>query len=378
MKKSAELKAEIEKVKNNTFLPEAVRKIKIAKLEAELKKAENSELEADLASHKGGSTTAKQEKTKLKKAGFNKDKKTGKYRKPASKPKEESVYIEFLNKDKNFQQDKKYFTSYETAKEWGKKEFDNFNLDMIKYGENPNSKKLPSKKAAKKSKPSKSSPIQTLIDTLTDINIDLEGEDDNLLSGFRLELEENKGNADRLEDVIGEFRIGPKLQDEKLDKEVDAAIKKYYKNVPEPPIKKDKKSPAKTTKGKKQKVTYQYKGKQIKELTEEDCDELRKDVAARRQKAAKAEKKSKSKPVIEKISGNVAQAVKQAIKNVSAADIKDNPKKEIDKMKLIAIEAKKFVTKIKSILGDDYNASAVKEEFKDIDALIKEIEQKYK
>jgi predicted transcriptional regulator len=42
-------------------------------------------------------------------------------------------YIEFLNKDKNFQRDKKIFDSYELAIEWGKSNFENFNIDMINY-----------------------------------------------------------------------------------------------------------------------------------------------------------------------------------------------------------------------------------------------------
>jgi hypothetical protein len=43
------------------------------------------------------------------------------------------VYIEYLNKDKKFKQDTISFKSYEEAVEWGKKHFDKFNSDMIKY-----------------------------------------------------------------------------------------------------------------------------------------------------------------------------------------------------------------------------------------------------
>jgi hypothetical protein len=46
---------------------------------------------------------------------------------------EEKVYIDFLNKKKGFKQDKIKFTSYEAAVKWAKKNFDNFNPDMIKY-----------------------------------------------------------------------------------------------------------------------------------------------------------------------------------------------------------------------------------------------------
>ena len=43
------------------------------------------------------------------------------------------VYIEFLNKDKGFKKDIKKFNSYEKAVKWGKKNFDMFSFDMIKY-----------------------------------------------------------------------------------------------------------------------------------------------------------------------------------------------------------------------------------------------------
>jgi hypothetical protein len=46
---------------------------------------------------------------------------------------EEKVYIDFLNKKKGFKQDRIKFTSYEAAVKWAKKNFDNFNSDMIKY-----------------------------------------------------------------------------------------------------------------------------------------------------------------------------------------------------------------------------------------------------
>jgi hypothetical protein len=45
----------------------------------------------------------------------------------------EQVYIEFLNKEKGFKKDTKYFNSYEEAVEWAKQNFEKFNPDMIKY-----------------------------------------------------------------------------------------------------------------------------------------------------------------------------------------------------------------------------------------------------
>ena len=46
---------------------------------------------------------------------------------------DEEVYIKFMNKDKGFKQDMKEFNSYEEAIEWGKKNIDNFNTDMVNY-----------------------------------------------------------------------------------------------------------------------------------------------------------------------------------------------------------------------------------------------------
>ena len=43
------------------------------------------------------------------------------------------TYIEFLNKDKNFQPDRIEFDSYEDAVTWGRENIENFNLDMIHY-----------------------------------------------------------------------------------------------------------------------------------------------------------------------------------------------------------------------------------------------------
>ena len=48
----------------------------------------------------------------------------------------ETIYINYLNKDKNFTKDQKEFTgatALEDARKWGKENLDNFNMDMINY-----------------------------------------------------------------------------------------------------------------------------------------------------------------------------------------------------------------------------------------------------
>ena len=42
-------------------------------------------------------------------------------------------FIEYMNKDNNFKIDRIYFDNYENAKNWGRDNLDNFNLDLIKY-----------------------------------------------------------------------------------------------------------------------------------------------------------------------------------------------------------------------------------------------------
>lgn len=42
------------------------------------------------------------------------------------------VYIEFLNKEKNFQRDKVYFDSYELAAEWARENLERFDPDMVR------------------------------------------------------------------------------------------------------------------------------------------------------------------------------------------------------------------------------------------------------
>ena len=45
----------------------------------------------------------------------------------------EVLYISYLNKDKGFKEDKKYFLFFDEAQEWGRANLGNFNTDMIRY-----------------------------------------------------------------------------------------------------------------------------------------------------------------------------------------------------------------------------------------------------
>ena len=46
---------------------------------------------------------------------------------------DEQVYIDYMNKEKGFKRDRIYFNSYAEAVEWGRKNFERFNTDMINY-----------------------------------------------------------------------------------------------------------------------------------------------------------------------------------------------------------------------------------------------------
>jgi hypothetical protein len=93
-----------------------------------------------------------QEVKKYNKKPVTKKIKPAKKLKPAKKtktikPVKELVYIEYLNKDKNFSKDVKVFTTYEKAKAWGNANFEKFSADMIKYGKPVKLKKATVKKA---------------------------------------------------------------------------------------------------------------------------------------------------------------------------------------------------------------------------------------
>ena len=130
-------------------------------------------------------------------------------------------------------------------------------------------------------------------------------------------------------------------------------------------------------KAKKQKAVVKYKGKNVDDLSADECLEMQKEVAARRRNQAKAEKKSKSRPVIEKVASNFATAAKQIINNIPAADIKEDPKGMITKMQKVETVFKNAISEVRTILGDDFDKETINDEFKDVHALIIELKKKY-
>ena len=138
------------------------------------------------------------------------------------------------------------------------------------------------------------------------------------------------------------------------------------------PAKKEKKEPKP-----KMKTVHKYKGKAVNELNDMDCEELIKETQERRKKAAKAEKKSKSKPIIEKVTAPIVRAVKKAIENIPAADLKDKPGTELTRIDKAIAATKRFMMELKTILGDDFDKDTVEDEMKDLHVLAKELHKKY-
>lgn len=124
----------------------------------------------------------------------------------------------------------------------------------------------------------------------------------------------------------------------------------------------------------KTKTSYKASGKDVDEM---DCEELEKLFKERKAKAKKSEKKSKTRPVIEKIVSNVATATKQAIDSVSVEDIKKDPKKFIEKCMKAEKSGEEFINDLKSLLGEEYDKSEVSEGMEKILIHIKQLKAKY-
>ncbi len=118
---------------------------------------------------------------------------------------------------------------------------------------------------------------------------------------------------------------------------------------------------------------FEINGKKINEV---DCQELYKLISERLESAKKSAKKSRTKPVIEKVAKNIEQAAAGAIKNIPAKKINADPEKWAKKIKLVYDASKKYALELKDILGEDYDSAAVIEELAPILKFAQEIEKK--
>lgn len=157
-----------------------------------------------------------------------------------------------------------------------------------------------------------------------------------------------------------------------------SAFKKVFEKSPsekkKSSVKKETKNPVKKQAKKTKKAEYMVGDKKLQEV---DCEELYAQAQQRLNKAKSSEKKYRTKPVIEKVGHNIVQAASQAMKNVPIEKIKDDPEKWAKKFEALKKAAEKFAHETQSILGEDYDAAAIKEEFKPMVEFIKMIKEKY-
>jgi hypothetical protein len=333
-----EILTEIDKIAKNKFLPDAIKKIKLKKLNEQLEKASDKKPKPKRVKKSADDVPVKKSKTKPKyKEG----------QEVYCSPHAEIVTIETIKGwDAEIGQNE-YVVKFHDGK-------------TQTFGE---ADLLGNKKGKKAKKPIKNANGLDLTDAdlsaIEDVIANNEILDTKELREYFIkEFHVSLSQAKSLQELRDKYATVPMPSHDEVQADMEIALKKGGKpSKPKPALK--------------------YKGKDLKILTKDECDELHKEVKERRQKQKKAEKKSKSKPVFEKIVKNVATAAKQAVKNVPAADLKDDPKGELNKMVQVEKLAKKFLSDLRAILGDDYDKDAIEGEFKEVHDLIKGLKTKY-
>ncbi len=99
----------------------------------------------------------------------------------------------------------------------------------------------------------------------------------------------------------------------------------------------------------------------------------------RRLKDRKASaKKTKTKPVIEKVAHHAAQAAKSVIHSIPVETLKANPKAQFNKIEAYIKLTHEYIKKSKELMGDEYDAEEVSDEIKELRDYVKELEKKIK
>jgi hypothetical protein len=122
-------------------------------------------------------------------------------------------------------------------------------------------------------------------------------------------------------------------------------------------------------------------GKEMNTDSKEFCDYLTDEFIKRKEKA-KSQKgtRKKTKSVMEQVSTKIEQGVEKAIKTGIAKQkptLKKNPKVFIGKVQKLETATKNFLTQLKDVLGDEYDAKEVADTTKSIQNLIDELKKKY-
>ncbi len=127
------------------------------------------------------------------------------------------------------------------------------------------------------------------------------------------------------------------------------------------------------------KESTEKKSSKSKGEPEVSCDELMDAYNKRKKSHDKAAKQYATTSVSEKIGNNLASAVSKAISNIDNDDIKKSPKKYIAKFELIEKETKAFISKLKPILGEDFDKEDILSPLEEvITKHIENLKKKYK
>lgn len=98
------------------------------------------------------------------------------------------------------------------------------------------------------------------------------------------------------------------------------------------------------------------------------CEELVQMIIDRRVAATKSGKKTRSKPVMKKVTDHVGHAVKDAIKDIPEKEIKAEPEKWKKIISQVSKETESYLKKLRKLLGKHFAE-------KDIDVMLKDIKE---
>jgi hypothetical protein len=122
-------------------------------------------------------------------------------------------------------------------------------------------------------------------------------------------------------------------------------------------------------------------GKELNTDSKEWCDYLTAEFIKRKEQA-KSQKgtRKKTKSVMEQVATKIEQGVEKAIKTGIAKQkpiLKKNPKVFIGKVQKLETATKNFLTQLKDVLGNDYDAKEVTDTANAIQKLIEDLKKKY-
>lgn len=180
--------------------------------------------------------------------------------------------------------------------------------------------------------------------------------------------------------AAADFEEGKKFAQAKIDrltKEIETAEKAG--GTPAPAKKKDKAKTAVHGKNSKKtalkKASVEYKGKVYYEGDPEYCDVLQKITDERLEKAKKANKQHKTKPISISVGETLTHAVEKAVNNISAEDAKKYSKRYVVALRTIKKQFTGLLGSFKTLLGEDYDREEIKQAIDVINEMIEDIQE---